>query len=597
MTMPKTASRMNALNTTPAAMPTTLRTGGQITIGSYLLDRLYGLGLRHIFGIPGDYILGLYDLIEKSPIESIISTNENCAGFAADGYARVKGIGCCCVTYCVGGLSALNPIACAYAERSPVILLSGSPGRDERLRNPLLHHMVRDFSTQWEVFEKVTEAAVVLDDPLTAQREIDRTLDILMRYKRPVYIEVPRDMVHVPLRGESAPLPVPAIETDRDALQDAIDEVRQMLRAAKKPVILAGMEIHRFGLQESLLRIVERFNVPVASTLLGKSVVQEDHPLSVGVYGGMVGRDEVQEFVDDADCVLMLGSILTDIDIGAYASVLDESRTIHATAGKLAVRRHRYMNVPFEVFVRALSDAPEMPRFENRELPKPHYAFTQRPADSDAVTLQGMFGHIDSLLNEKMIVVADVGESLFASTDLRVRERTEFLSPAYYTSMGFAVPASIGTRFAAPELRPLVLVGDGAFQMTGMELANAVRHNLAPIVVILNNRGYSTEREIMEGPFNDIHNWQYDRIVDLLRGGVGHVVKTHGEFVQAMDQALKNTGEMHVLNVLLDPSDRSPAMTRLARRLAERLAPTHENVTPDNLPADEVSPTDNAALN
>jgi indolepyruvate decarboxylase len=571
MTMQQIAPSLDGV---PAIMPTTLRTGGRVTIGSYLLDRLYALGLRHIFGIPGDYILSLYDLIEKSPIESIISTNENCAGFAADGYARLNGIGCCCVTYCVGGLSAVNPIACAYAERSPVVLLSGSPGRDERLKNPLLHHMVKEFSTQREVFEKVTEVAVVLEDALTARREIDRALTALVRHKRPIYIEVPRDMVHIPLAEETVSVSAFTPEVDEGALQDAIDEVRTMLQKAKNPVILAGMEIHRFGLQDVLMRVVERLNVPVASTLLGKSVVEEDHPLAVGVYGGLVGRDEVQEFVDQADCVLMLGSILTDIDLGAYASILDESRTVHATAEKLAIRRHRYEGVPFETFVRTLASAPDFPRFENRPLPEPQYAFDVKPSNEEAVSLRGMFGHIDSLLNEKMIVIADVGESLFASTDLRVRERSEFLSPAYYTSMGFAVPASIGARFAEPTLRPLVLVGDGAFQMTGMELANAVRHHLAPVVVVLNNQGYSTEREIMEGPFNDIHNWRYDRIVDVLQGGVGHLVQTHGQFVSAMEQALRDEKQMHVLNVLLDPKDRSPAMMRLAQRLAERIAPT-----------------------
>src|SRR5213594_3030287 len=146
------------------------------TIGSAVIDRLHQLGVRHIFGIPGDYILSLYQLIDASPIQHVGTTREDCAGFAADAYARLNGIGAACVTFCVGGLNTVNAVACAYAERSPVVLLSGSPGLSERVRNPLLHHMVRDFSTQREVFEKITVAAAVLDDPLTAPREIDRAL-------------------------------------------------------------------------------------------------------------------------------------------------------------------------------------------------------------------------------------------------------------------------------------------------------------------------------------------------------------------------------------------------------------------------------------
>jgi TPP-dependent 2-oxoacid decarboxylase len=311
-------------------------------------------------------------------------------------------------------------------------------------------------------------------------------------------------------------------------------------------------------------------NAPVASTLLGKSVIREDHPLYIGVYSGMFGRDEVQRFVDEADCLLMLGSILTDIDLGAYSAVLSEGRTIHATADRVAVKHHQYGDVRFDEFVRALGKAP-LPTFPSRPLPAYGAAFPETPPAESPVTVRGLFGQLDRRLNAKTVVIADVGESLFAAADLRVLESAEFLSPAYYTSMGFAVPAAVGAGFAAPSLRPLVLVGDGAFQMTGTELSTCVRHGQTPIVLILNNHGYSTEREIMEGPFNDIHEWQYEKICDLLGGGVGHKVATHGALVEALDAAMVDTKRLHVLNILLGPSDRSPAMVRLAHRLAERL--------------------------
>ncbi|MCA9468110.1 MAG: alpha-keto acid decarboxylase family protein, partial [Nitrospira sp.] len=166
----------------------------------------------------------------------------------------------------------------------------------------------------------------------------------------------------------------------------------------------------------------------------------------------------------------------------------------------------------------------------------------------------------------------DVGESLFAAADLRVRKSAEFLSPAYYTSMGFSVPAALGAGFADPTLRPLVLVGDGAFQMTGTELSSCIRYGQAPIIIVLNNRGYSTEREILEGPFNDIHEWQYERICDVLGGGMGHRVRTFGDLVQALNLAVADPQQAHVLNVYLDSNDRSTAMKRVAQRLAKRMA-------------------------
>ena len=544
------------------------------TIGSTVLNRLHRLGVRHIFGIPGDYVLSLYQLIEASPIKHIGTTREDCAGFAADAYARINGIGAVCVTYCVGGLNTVNAIACAYAERSPVVLLTGSPGLSERTRTPYLHHMVRDFGTQREVFERMTVAAVTLDDPLTAEREMDRAFAALLRYRRPIYIEIPRDMVHCPLTGGMKPFCIEDTPSDPAALEEAISEVRIMLASAKRPAMLVGAEVGRFGLQDDLARLVERLNIPIASTLLGKSIIREDHPLYVGVYGGLIGREEVQQYINDSDCLLILGSILSDVeDLDATSPLLSEGRTIHATADRVAIKHHRYESIKFQDFVQGLVRSP-LPSFSHSQRPLPSRTVTAPSApDLDApVTLEGLFRHLDTALTEKTVVIADVGESLFAAADLHVRHRFEFLSPAYYTSMGFAVPAALGASFADPSLRPIVLVGDGAFQMTGTELASCVRYGQAPIVILLNNRGYSTEREILEGPFNDVHEWHYDKVCDLIGGGKGSRVSTQREFEQSLAAAFADQHQLHLLNVLLSPNDRSPGMVRLARRLGKKLS-------------------------
>ncbi|MCP9446427.1 MAG: thiamine pyrophosphate-binding protein [Nitrospira sp.] len=543
-----------------------------MTIGSAALDRLYRLGVRHIFGIPGDYVLSLFQLIEASPIKHIATTREDCAGFAADAYARINGIGAVCVTYCVGGFNTVNAIACAYAERSPVVLLTGSPGLSERTRTPYLHHMVRDFSTQREVFERMTVAAVTLDDPLTAEREMDRAFAALLRYRRPIYLEIPRDMVHTPLPDTMKPICIEDEPSDPAALEEAIGEVRSMLAQAKKPAMLVGAEVGRFGLQDDLAKLVERMNVPIASTLLGKSVIREDHPLYVGVYGGLIGQEEVQQFINESDCLLILGSILSDVeDLDPRSPLFSEGRTVHATADRVAIKHHRFDSIKFQDFVRALVQAP-LPVFPLRKPPAPAPISPVRLSPDSPITLTGLFRHLDTVLTDKIVVIADVGESLFAAADLHVRHRFEFLSPAYYTSMGFAVPAALGASFADPTLRPLVLVGDGAFQMTGTELASCVRYGLAPIVIVLNNRGYSTEREILEGPFNDLHEWRYDKIFDLVGSGVGSRVETQREFEERLASAFADRSRPHLLNVRLSPDDRSPGMVRLARRLGKKLS-------------------------
>lgn len=547
------------------------------TIGSLVIDRLRALGVEHVFGIPGDYVLTFYKLLEQSPLHLVGTTREDCAGFAADAYARIRGVGALCVTYCVGGLNTVNAVACAYAERSPVVVLTGSPGLSERARNPYLHHMVRDFETQKEVFEKVTVAAVVLDDPLTAARQLDHAIAALKRYRRPIYVEIPRDLVHARLPVAAPASTIAEEATDPAVLAEALDEVRSMLVSAKRPVILAGAEAGRYGLQDELVRLVERFNLPVASTLHGKSVISEDHPSYVGVYGGLIGREEVLQFVHDSDCLLILGSILSDVDVlDPQRPELASGQVIHATADRIAIKHHRYDGIEFEAFVKGLLHLQIAP-FASRTLPKPERAAYLRPEPADPITLQGLFSHLDTVLEDTTIVIADVGESLFASADLHVRRRFEFLSPAYYTSMGFAVPAAVGAGFADRRLRPLVLVGDGAFQMTGTELATAVRYGQTPIVLILNNRGYSTEREILEGTFNDIHEWRYERVCELIGGGTGWCIRTHGEFVESLDRALRDRSTLYVFNILLDPTDRSAGMKRLAGRLAKRLTAQRES--------------------
>ncbi len=540
------------------------------TIGGYLIQRLMDHGLKDIFGIPGDFVLGFYGMLEESPIRVIGTTREDCAGYAADGYARVNGLGAVCVTYCVGGLSLCNSIAGAYAEKSPVIVITGSPGMSERESDPLLHHRVRDFSTQREVFEKITVASAALEDPLTAFREIDRCLDAAIRYKRPVYLEIPRDMVDAVAVNPHAPATKkPA--SNKQALAEALDEAAEMIEAARKPVILAGVEMHRFGLREEVLKLAERHQIPMSATLLGKSVVSEKHPLYIGVYEGAMGRESVRRFVEESDCVILLGTFMTDINLGIYTAHLDPGKCVYVTSEKLRIRHHHFHDVLLSDFVKGL--AKRSMKVTKREIPETlqpkSEPFELKP---DApITSRRLFERVNALLDENMVVVADVGDCLFGASDLTIFRHTEFISPAYYTSMGFAIPAALGVQVAKQNLRPVVLVGDGAFQMTCLELSTTLRYDFNPIVIVLNNKGYTTERFIQEGPFNDIRDWKYHNLPDLLGGGWGFEIRTEGDLDQSLNAAVANQDAFSLLNVHLDPHDISPALDRLAKRLAKKV--------------------------
>ncbi|MFA7237386.1 MAG: thiamine pyrophosphate-binding protein [Phycisphaeraceae bacterium] len=542
------------------------------TVGKYLVARLEQAGLKHVFGVPGDYVLRFYDELIASNMQVIGTCTEIGAGYAADAYARVNGLGCVCVTYCVGGLNVINAIAGAYAEKAPVVVLCGSPGVSERKRSSLVHHQVRDFHTQLEIYTKVTEAAVALEDAAEAPRLIDQTIATCLRTKRPVFIEIPRDMVDTPCAMPHALAPATP-HSDAAALKEAVNEAAEMLRKAKRPAILAGVEIHRFGLQQSLVKLVEHSGFPVAATVLGKSVISEVHPQYAGVFSGAISPPGVRQTLEGADALLVLGAFMTDLNLGMWTAKLDESRTINADSQRVMIRHHQYQHIDLGHFIEGLCktklhNGPRPRKSVSKASSKPPAAakpYRARPAK--ALTVKRAFQRINELLEESNVVICDVGDSMFSGTELVIRRRTEFLSPAYYASMGYAIPAALGAQIRDRKLRPIVFVGDGAFQMTCQELSTIARHGLHPIVFVLNNKGYTTERVIHDGPYNDIHNWGYHLWPGVLGAGWGCEVFTEGELEIALQQATDNRSSLSVINLHIDPMDHSQTLDRMGKRI------------------------------
>ena len=556
----------------PSSCQTTVKPIAEMSIGEYLIQRLQDYGIGDIFGIPGDYILTFYTLLEESPINVVGCTREDCAGFAADAYARIRGMGAVCVTYCVGGLSLANSIAGAYAEKSPVVVITGSPGMRERVNNPLLHHRVRDFRTQFEVFEKLCVAGTELNDPANAFREIDRVLDVAASFKRPVYIEIPRDMVRV---VPGIPHEYKQVESvsDPEPLAEAVEEAAAWISSARQPVILAGVEVHRFGLQDQVLALAETTNIPIAATMLGKSVIRETHPLYIGLYEGALGHEEVTNYVEESDCVILLGTFMSDINLGIFTANLDPTGCIYATSEQLRIRHHHFHDVVLADFIQTLAQnspvrktEPSLPTIARNQGP-----FELKP--EAIITTTRMIARLNEQLDEKTIVVADIGDSLFAATELLIRGQTEFLSAAYYTSMGFGTPAALGAQFARPDMRTVMIAGDGAFQMTGTELSTIVRHGFPTIVIVMDNKGYGTERFLQPGDheYNNIQPWNYHKLPALIGGGRGYEVRTEGEFDAAITSAWADTSQMSIIQVHLALDDCSHALKRLAEKLGKKI--------------------------
>lgn len=544
------------------------------TVGEYLINQLYSLKVRHVFGIPGDYVLGFYDQLVKSKIKVINTSDEQGAGFAADAYARINGLGAVCVTYCVGGLKLLNSTAQAYAEKSPVVIISGSPGIHERKKSSLLHHKIRDYDTQFNLFREVTIASTVLGDIDMIPSEIERVLSAAVRHSMPVYIELPRDMVYKVITSPKECI-IPELTTNHKALKEATEESITMINSSIKPVIVAGVEIQRFGLQSILLKLLDKTGIPFVSTPLSKSVIRENHSLYLGVYEGAMGFNNVRDLVESSDCVIMFGTFMTDIDFGNSPTPVEQGKTINATSSNLSIRYHNYDDISLRDFLLSLLDSNLLENKKNhiksfaslkQEMVLPNY----KKYSNQKITANLIFQILDNYLTAKHIIISDVGDSLFGGLDLLIKKGTEFLCPAYYLSMGFAIPAAIGAQFANGRLRPIVLVGDGAFQMTGVEISTIAKYKLNPIIILLNNDGYRTERTILDGKFNDLYPWKYHRITQLLNSGKSYFVKTIGEFVTALEKSNKDIQNFSLIEVSLERFDSTDALQRITKSLSKK---------------------------
>lgn len=542
------------------------------SVAEFLIERMINAGIRHVPHVPGDYVLGFSKKLEDCRDIQLVGTcSEEGAGFAADAYARVNGIGAVCVTYNVGALKIANAVACAYAERSPLVVISGSPGVNERKPGALLHHMVGSFECQHEVFRNWTCASTVLTDPDTAGYEIDRVFEALQFYKRPVYIELPRDIADKAVGYNVYKQLTPVSpETDKENLAEALAEVEHWVNNSSNPVILAGVELARFDLGKQLIKFAEKTNIPIATTLLSKSVVSEQHPLCLGVYSGSCSQKGVQEVVEESDCLLMFGVMLTDMALNFMPARFAKRQTMQASVEDLQIRNHTYKNVNFRDFAMSLLKSNNIASKDYKVITKKELPEYHPQSGDNKLSTSRFFEKINSVLDEDMAIIADIGDSLFGATDLQMHHRNTFLSPAFYTSMGTAIPGAVGVQLAKPKIRPIVLVGDGAFQMSCVELSTIHRLGLNPIVFVLNNGGYNTERFLLDGAFNDIANWEYHKITEMIGGGQGALVTNEGELERVVADALASN-ELYIINVILEPKDVSPALKRMTDGLSKRI--------------------------
>lgn len=542
-----------------------------ISVGKYLLDRLHSHGVKHIFGIPGDYILKFDKLIEKhESITFIGATRENTAGYMADAYARNLGLGVACITYGVG-INIVNSMAQALVESVPLVIISGAAGINEFIKSSQLHHLINSShtknhdSSQLEIFKKVSIAQAVLHDSKTAPAEIDRVLDLCLEYKKPVYIEIPRNIVDQPIEKDYKYIPIKKHSSNPETLKQAIIQTSALLKECKQPVIWLGHEIDRLHLTDSFLKFAEKFHIPICSTLLGKSAISEQNPLFIGIYQGELSSDSVKKYVDSSDCIISLGTILSDVDTGIFTAIFNQRSQIFASQNGISINNTTLPNVDFRDYIEELAKLPCSTKFENKFSAaysvKPEKFIPQK---EKKITSKRVFECIGSHLKFGDVIVTDIGDSLFGSSDFVV-DRGCFIACAYFASLGFGTPAAVATQLAKPSKRVIGIIGDGAFQMTCTELSTAVHYQINPIIIVLNNHGYGTERPLIEGDYNDVLDWDYSALTKVFKGGIGIEIRTEDQLDSALKTALNDTKNMYIIEIELDKLDFSPNLERFAK--------------------------------
>jgi indolepyruvate decarboxylase len=527
-------------------------------LATALLQALKDHGAREMFGIPGDFMLPFYKIIEESGIlPHFTLSHEPGVGFAADAAARYRsGIGVAVVTYGAGAFNIVNAVAGAYAERSPVVVIAGAPGAGDRASGYMLHHQARTLDTQAAVFREITCDQAVLSDPETAPAEIARVLRSARERSLPVYIELPRDMVG----AGCEPVPVlPRRAPNEDALAECADEIAHRLSLAKSAAIMVDVEVRRYGIEDAVAALARKLKVPVVTTFMGRGLLEHAPDVVAGTYLGAAGQRGISKLIEDADALLLLGVILSDTNFALSQRVLDPRRTMLAIDREVRIGHHVYPGIPLDALLAALSK-----RAKAAPARKP-------PARTPVKYPRGLKGErkpigpsdiaraVNDLFDRHgpMPMTADIGDCLFTAMEI---EHTALAAPGYYAGMGFGVPAGIGV--AATGLRPLILVGDGAFQMTGWELGNCRRYGLDPIVLLFNNCSWEMLRAFQpESRFNDLDDWHFADMAKPI-GGHGVRVATRRELVDALEAAVGRRGQFSLIEIMLPRGVTSDTLAR-----------------------------------
>lgn len=487
------------------------------TVIEYILGRLHDIGVNDIFGVPGDYAFPLHDAIVAHPdISWIGCCNELNAGYAADGYARIRGVGAVTTTYGVGELSAISAVAGSYAENLPVFHLVGMPTLATQANRSLVHHTLGN--GEFDLFRTMADTVVgasAIITPANAVAETERLIAEALYNRRPVYMALPSDVVDKPIAAQSDPLALPV--SDSTALTAATDAVVGAVEAASTVCVLPGILLDRVGLREVAQQFVEAADLPFATMFADKSVLDEDHPNYIGMYDGQLMDPAVREFVETCDVVVAFGTMATDFNTGAFTSNLDPDKIVKVDLHSTRVGSTPYQGVEMADLLRALAGRSWSTR--HRGGPRPEQLGPVSGSGADPITADALYPRWAEFLRPDDIVVAETGTSSMGLAFAKLPHGARFHNQTLWGAIGWATPAALGAAVAAPNRRLVLFTGEGSHQLTAQEIGQFHRLGLKPIMFVLNNNGYLIERMLCTDPdiaYNDVAPWNYTELPHAL---------------------------------------------------------------------------------
>lgn len=544
------------------------------TVADYLLDRLADCGVDHLFGVPGDYNLQFLDhVIAHRQIRWVGCANELNAAYAADGYARMQGCGALLTTFGVGELSALNGVAGSFAEHVPVLHIVGAPSTSAQQRRECLHHTLGDgnFDHFRQMSAPVSVAQGVLD-AANARDEIDRVLRDIVRYSRPGYLLLPADIASLPTSRPVNALTANNAPTDSTELAEFVSHARALLRDSRRVSLLADVLALRFGLQSTLNKWVDAVPIPYATMLMGKGLFNETHAGFVGTYSGGASLPETRAAIEDADVILCIGTCFTDTITAGFTHHIPQEKSIEIQPFAARVGKRWFSGINMQEAVNALMTLSR--DFSAQWQIQPGRVMKSASADNGHLTQRHFWQTLEKYLQPHDILLGDQGTAAFGLADLTLPQGASLIVQPLWGSIGYTLPAAFGAQTSQPDRRVVLVVGDGAAQLTIQELSSMLRDGLRPLILLLNNEGYTVERAI-HGPeqrYNDISLWNWTQIPQALNldcQAECWKVTNASQLNDALTRATRGD-KLMLLEVMLPKMDIPPLLKAVTQALEAR---------------------------